>query len=198
MSKTAQPCSLYRLIYIPKFVTQVALRSSGVEAMALELNPISSAPTEEQIRHAESNLGFRLPDEYRTLLTSCNGAKPLPHEIKINGQSYEIAIFLTVDQLAQHKASLDRFNASGLRLLPVALDSGGNWFCVATCEAKAGHVYFVDHEMEGDQAFTEISNDLTKLLEKDQITNHTQVDDPATITKVWVKPGFLDSLKKTV
>ena len=134
--------------------------------MALDIGPPDRIPSEAEIQDLERQLGFRLPNRFRALLPQLNGARAEPNVIKGSGEDYGIIRFKKIEHIAQSKNAIDSENPSDLLLVPFADDGCGDWFCVvaADCPEK-GTIYFVDHEISGDEAFSKIAANLDELLE---------------------------------
>ena len=165
--------------------------------MALEIDPPDRVPSEAEIQALERQLGFPLPDRLRALLPQLNGAQAEPNVIKGPGdEDYGISRFENIEHIAQSKNAMDSVRPSDLLLVPFADDGCGDWFCVvaADCPEK-GAVYFVDHEIAGDDAFSRVAASLDELFEGAEPDIDTD-DDDNKATVVWMKPEFLELLKK--
>ena len=165
--------------------------------MALDVGPPDRVPSEAEIQDLERQLGFRLPDRLRALLPQLNGAVAEPNVIKGSGdEDYGISRFKDIKHIAQSKEAMDSQNPSDLLLVPFADNGCGDWFCVvaADCPEKEA-VYFVDHEFEGNDAFSRIAASLDELFENAEPDLDTH-DDDGEATVVWIEPGFLESLEE--
>ena len=68
--------------------------------------------------------------------------------------------------------------------------------CVVAADGpEKGAVYFVDHEIAGDEAFWRAAADLDELFEGAEPYVDTD-DDDSEATIVWMKPEFIELLKK--
>ena len=73
---------------------------------------------------------------------------------------------------------MDSVRPSDLSLVPFADDGCGDWFCVVAADcSRKGAVYFVDHEIKGDEAFSKIATDLDELFENAEHDVDTDSDD---------------------
>ena len=147
--------------------------------MALDIGPPDRVPSEAEIQDLERQLGFRLPDRFRALLPQLNGAQAEPNLIKGPGDDdYGISRFEEIEHITQSKNAMDSGNPSDLSLVPFADNGCGDWFCVVAddCPEKEA-VYFVDHEIEGDDAFSRIAASLDELFESAEPDIDTDADD---------------------
>ena len=165
--------------------------------MALDIGPPDRVPSEAEIQDLERQLGFRLPDRFRALLPQLNGAEAEPNVIKGPAdEDYGISRFEEIEHIAQSKEAMDSVRPSNLLLVPFADDGCGDWFCVVAADCpERGAIYFVDHEIEGDDAFSRIAASLDELFENAEPDLDTD-DDDNKATVVWVKPELLELLKK--
>ncbi len=163
--------------------------------MALDIDPPDRVPSEAEIQELERQLGFRLPDRFRALLPQLNGVGPRANVIKRPEEHYSIDTFERIGDIVDSKNAIDNVRRSDLLLVPFAVDGIGNWFCVvaADCPEK-GAVYFVDHELEGDEAFSRIAADLDELFESAEPDIDTDDDGEAILD--WIKPEILELLKE--
>ncbi len=161
--------------------------------MALDIDPPDRVPSEAEIQDLERQLGFRLPDRFRALLPQLNGAEAEPNVIKGPGdEDYTINRFRKIEDIAQSKNAIDSENPSDLLLVPFAMDGCGDWFCVVAADcAEKGAVYFVDHEIAGDEAFSKVAASLDELIENAEPYVDTDEGDSTGIV-VYAKPGFLE------
>ena len=165
--------------------------------MALEIDPPDRVPSEAEIQELERQLGFPLPDRFRALLPQLNGAQAEPNVIKGPGdEDYGISRFENIEDILDSKNAIDSGNPSDLLLVPFADDGCGDYFCVAAADGpEKGAVYFVDHEIAGDDALSRIAASLDELIESAEPDIDTD-DDDNKATVVWMKPEFLELLKK--
>ena len=165
--------------------------------MALDIDPPDRVPSEAEIQDLERQLGFRLPDRFRALLPQLNGAEAEPNVIKgVGDGDYAINRFEKIEHIVDSKNAIDSVRPSDLLLVPFAMNDCGDWFCVVAADGpEKGAVYFVDHEFEGDDAFSRIAANLDELFENAEPDLDTD-DDDSKANVVWVKPELLDLLKK--
>ena len=163
--------------------------------MALDIGPPYRVPSEAEIQDLERQLGFRLPDRFRALLPQLNGGVPKPNVIKKPDEHYSIDTFEKIEDIIDSKNVIDSVRPSDLLLVSFALDGIGNWFCVvaANCPEK-GAVYFVDHELEGDEAFVRIAADLDEMFESAE--PYIDTDDDSEAMFKWIDPEILELLKE--
>ena len=165
--------------------------------MALEIDPPDRVPSEAEIQDLERQLGFRLPDRYRALLPQLNGAEAELNTIKGPGdEDYVINRFEKIEDIVDSKNAIDSGNPSDLLLVPFAMDGCGNWFCVVAADCpEQGAVYFVEHEIEGNEALLKIAASLDELIENAEPDLDTDDGDSMGIV-TYAKPGFLEFFKE--
>ena len=165
--------------------------------MALDVDPPDRVPSEAEIQDLERQLGFRLPDRFRALLPQLNGAEVEPNVIKGPGdEDYEINRFRKIEEIAQSKNAIDSVRSSDLLLVPFAMDGCGDWFCVVAADGpEKGAVYFVDHEIAGNEAFSKVAASLDDLIENAEPDLDTDDDDNTGIV-VYAEPGLLEFCKE--
>jgi cell wall assembly regulator SMI1 len=111
--------------------------------------------SEESIQKLESEIGLRLPDDYRRFLAAYNGGKPEPSgfafETDEGPSDSAVRYFLTLERdknygiLENIRDYQDRIPKG---LMPIACDSFGNLVLIDVGAKALGSVYFWDHEKE--------------------------------------------------
>ena len=165
--------------------------------MALDIDPPDRVPSEAEIQDLERQLGFRLPDRFRALLPQLNGAVAEPNVIKGPGdEDYAINRFEKIEHIVDSKNAIDSVRPSTLLLVPFAMDDCGDWFCVVAADGpEKGVVYFVDHEIAGDEAFSKIAASLDELIECAEPYVDTDESESTGIV-TYAEPGFLEFCKE--
>jgi hypothetical protein len=123
--------------------------------------------SEADVLSLEKYLGTSLPDQYRRFLLSCNGGRPSLDVVTIpnlrGGEKTDLQVFFGLGR--PHESSDVRWNFKTFSgrvprgLLPVACDSGGSLFCLATTGRDVGKVFFWD---SGNSFYT-TSDDLGQV-----------------------------------
>ena len=107
-------------------------------------------------------------------------------------EDFAINRFKKIEDIIDSKNAIDSGNPSDLLLVPFAIDDCGDWFCVVAADCREqGAVYFVDHEIEGDEAFLKIAASLDELIENAEPYVDTDESDSTGIV-TYAKPGFLE------
>ena len=162
--------------------------------MPLDLQPTPSQPSEQQFREVEAKINLTFPNDVKDFLRKFNGVRPEPNVFQSAGVDYEIRRFLMVDAIPDIKQPLDEFNPS--TTIPIARDPSGNFFCVETSGPNKGKVFFLDHEIAGDDAFRPLTNSLEELLLKAQPYDLAQFQaslDP--VGSGWIDAEFLKGVR---
>lgn len=95
------------------------------------------------LHHAEETYGIVIRADIQSFWAVNNGGYPIRDVILSNGTEYEVRAFLSLDKNDHNyyiEPTLHFFlgNTKG-KIIPVALDSGDNYFCVNN---ETGKVYF--------------------------------------------------------
>lgn len=116
----------------------------------------SGGASQESLNALETQLGCRLPRDYRDFLETHNGGRPSPRAFRfVTPQGHEesaVQFFFTTDSTGKPYVIWDAVCVYKDRipegLLPVACDSFGNLVLLDLGARNAGSVYFWDHEKE--------------------------------------------------
>jgi len=109
--------------------------------------------TDKDIEWAESQLGFRLPRDYRDFLLSHNGGRPEPELFPIHGLAKNpvgaLQVFFGIDSEIESSDLLWNVEVMAGRLpancLPIACDNSGDLICLSLYGPDAGSVLFWDY-----------------------------------------------------
>jgi len=104
---------------------------------------------EQHVVALEATMGATIPEPYRTFLLTYNGGSPTPDVIVIDGapfKSTDIQVFYgigTIHETSEISWSLEvRTGCLENKLLPIACDSGGNFFVIPLTDEERGSVYY--------------------------------------------------------
>lgn len=106
----------------------------------------------DDIAELEAELGAVLPDSYRKFLLQHNGGAPTPDTIDVpgaTGSPTDVQVFFGIGRSVESSdlawnIALVGERCSGLHLLPIACDSGGNLFCLKLEHGAATKVIYCD------------------------------------------------------
>ncbi len=132
-----------------------------------------------------------LPDQYREVLLSYNGAKPEANIFVIPGTSNESGVneFIPLDEIA---AEGKRVDGVARRFIPVAWAEGGNYICIDL--DAGGEVFFWDHERpSGPLKMADDWSAFVNMLQRFDVTSVTL--KPGQVKSARIDPDFLKSLK---
>ncbi len=120
-------------------------------------SPGTPAPA-ELVRAFEQQLGFTLPEDFRSFLLRYNGGKPIPSAFLLRKRTGPYS-----DSLVHRLEGLEPSERAGLRwlhsfmqyrlpvgFLAIGIDPTGNFICLGLDSDARGRVYFWDHEDEPD------------------------------------------------
>jgi len=115
----------------------------------IEVNETNPPITEENVMALEAKIGATIPEPYRAFLIAHNGGQPEPDIIDIDGAPFEGADIQTFFGLGTtHESSEISWNLEVRKgclenkLLPIACDSGGNFFVIPLDGEERGRVYY--------------------------------------------------------
>ncbi len=161
--------------------------------MSVRMEAAQPNPPSEQIKRVEEELGVSLPASYIEALAVINGARPEANVLKEGREQYSVARFLEITSLPQEKEYVDEFNPSSR--VPVAYDECGNWICIGTQGQESGQMFFLEHEIAGNDAFTKIADTLEDFLRRLQPFDSSQTESASGPKgNSWIDPDFLKSL----
>ena len=159
--------------------------------MSVSLENIMAPPTSAEIAVVEAALCLKLPPDYVAFLLIGNGAKPEPNlfDTMSNGKA-SVAEFFALSSLIIEKCYLDNANPSAK--VPIARAVGGDWICIETLSTGYGTVWFADHELPGNDAFSPLSDNIETFLAKIMpwTPNEASVK-PESVINSWIDPNFL-------
>jgi SMI1 / KNR4 family (SUKH-1) len=148
-------------------------------------NPAS----EGAIEALESALGVRLSESYRAFLGAQDGAKPENNLFEGN-DNVGINGFIPLAEVMKERAYIENLPE---RAYPVAWSAGGNYAFID--EDRDGSVFFWDHEEP--EKITELAVSFGAFLELLEPFDISKIElKPGQVKRVWVRPGFLERLKK--
>ena len=109
----------------------------------------------------------------------------LTNSVSVNG-------FIPLEKLADEYRLLSRRYAC--RMVPIAYAEGGNYVCLGMGSRGQG-VYFLDHEFEGDNAFTWLTRSIPEFLAALRPFEKPSLS-PGQVKRVWISPELAKKLKK--
>ncbi len=162
----------------------------------------------EELANCEKVIG-PLPADYRNFLLLHNGGKVAKNYYEVPGgkNTFEVRQFFgilgpNVESDLLHKREFYIKRTPGA-IVPIAYAEGGNLVCLSTRPDSFGQVFFWDHELEASDGEEATWENLFKVADSfDEFFQnlHTPPErahlKSSQATKVWIKPGFLESLKQ--
>lgn len=117
---------------------------------------------QEDLVRLEDQLKIELPDEYRRFLLQNNGGRPEPDVFRFIDSSQSItqdsvAWFMCIKPEHINDLYETMSELTGRipdNMLPIAVDSFGNYICLITIGESRGEIYFWDHELETEDKNT--------------------------------------------
>jgi len=100
---------------------------------------------------AEAKYSIQIRDDIKAFLTANSGGYPVRDLIEVDGEEYEVRVFLSLDRANKNyyiEKPLAFFldNTKG-KIVPIGVDSGDNYYCVNN---ETGKVY---HWSAGDNQY---------------------------------------------
>ena len=107
--------------------------------------------SDSDLLNVESDLGFKLPDDYRSFLLQHNGGRPVLAGVRYENEHFDfVGYFYGVrgetyhdDLIRQYK---EHMGMIPLGYLPIADSPGGDAFCISLKEPSIGAIFHWDHE----------------------------------------------------
>lgn len=111
--------------------------------------------------YAEEKYGITVRRDIKSFLKKNGGKYPIKDEITVKGVTYEIRVFLSLDERNKEYyigKPLEFFltNTNG-KIIPIAIDSGDNYYCVNN---ETGKVYYWSAE---EDKYYQIANNLASF-----------------------------------
>lgn len=160
-------------------------------AMTIRISRARAAPSDDEVRKVEAQLGVKLPADYLAFVKHSNGGTPQTNIFRISAKIESgINQFIPFDKIA-YESGLIREQVTN-KYVPIAYAEGGNYLCIAATGTEAGMVYFLDHEVPGLDALTQLADSLPAFLEllKPFDTKDIQLK-PGQVKKAWIDPSLL-------
>jgi cell wall assembly regulator SMI1 len=129
--------------------------------------------TKREIKEIEKLLAISLPDEFREFYCATNGGKPLKRKVSWNSRvQTDVSHILPLRKAMDFPLSVvdvvDTIKSwfDVTKLLPFALDSGGNFFCVCLVGDEVGEIFFASNDGNASSASSTrpIARDLKSFL----------------------------------
>lgn len=118
----------------------------------------------EVFRNIEEAFSIKIRDDVKEFITINSGGYPIKDVIEIDGEEYEVRVFLSSDSQNKNyyigkplEYFLKRTNG---KIIPIAIDSGDNYYCVNN---ETGKVYYWS---AGEDSYFEISESLEDWNQK--------------------------------
>lgn len=162
--------------------------------MAIGVKRPGRPATAADVAVVERELGLKFSSEFIEFVTQHNGAVPEANVLDIStANSVSITSFIPLDKLACEYRLLAHQLAS--RFLPFAYAEGGNYVCLGM--GKRGHgVYFLDHEIPGDDALIWLASSIPEFLSALRPFDKPTLK-PGQVKRVWVSNELVNKVKKT-
>jgi hypothetical protein len=161
--------------------------------MAVGIKRPGRTATAADVALVERELGFKFSSEFSEFVAQYNGAVPEGNVLDIStANSVSVVSFIPLEKLAYECRLLaDRVTS---RFLPFAYAEGGNY--VGLGMGGRGHgVYFLDHEIAGDDALTWTASSIPEFLSALRPFNRPTLK-PGQVKKVWVSSELVNKVKK--
>jgi hypothetical protein len=124
-----------------------------------------------EISALELSLGAKLPLDYRNFLSTQNGGRPIPSMLELEGLQVRVRELFAAnsgdsrDLLRRHESLRDVLPSG---VLPIGLDTGDNYFCIALVPGQSGAVYWKDHESllsESEEGLTKVADSFSQFID---------------------------------
>lgn len=121
---------------------------------------------ENEIKYLEEKFNFKFPEVYRKFLLKYNGGYTPKTNFKINKVSSDIRGFFGLGNaninynLFKEDESFKEYILK--KIVPIAMDSFGNYIVISVENDIIGEIYFMNHEMDGK--LTLLTKDFTTFI----------------------------------
>lgn len=145
-------------------------RSKMATVKIIDLAPsIDNAELDE----IEAQLGFSFPEDLRQHYLHFNGGRPVPNLFLRNDEYFSVAEFLPIkygDRGARFEDTYSMLvqgnNLFPKSMIPIASDSGGDFFCYSLKPEETGSIYFYQSDYYDDpsRAIVHLADSLEHFL----------------------------------
>ncbi|GAB2895418.1 hypothetical protein GCM10027093_33670 [Paraburkholderia jirisanensis] len=163
--------------------------------MKIETHSPMPEPSLADITALEKTIGARLPTDYLNFLQTQNGVIFTSNEFDIPGGNHAgINQFIPFEKLLYEKSLIEQTGNFGF--LPIAYAEGGNYVCLATRKLDIGEIYFCDHEIPGEEAYSRLASSLSEFFDLIRPFSVDDIEiDKNKVKKIWINPEFLKRIK---
>lgn len=132
--------------------------------MATKMTKVGPKLSEADIERFEKQIGFSLPESYRSFLSKFNGGSPEPYHFAVPKWRYGQSLVTEFNGITPGKFSdigevietLEDRLPKGF--IPIAGDPGGNVVLLSLDGPTRGKVYFWDHENEPEEGTEDVED----------------------------------------
>lgn len=139
--------------------------------MLREIRRAGDALAPDEVSLLENEIGASLPEQYRVFLLRYNGGSPSPNIVDIDGAPgtpTDVQVFfglrrsVETSNLSWGKCTFaDRLPST---FLPIAIDSGGNLFCLTLSGPRRGNIMYAAFETPSPEFYLAAA-DFDRFLE---------------------------------
>jgi len=143
--------------------------------------------SEAELLSVEAAMRVSIPEGYRAFLLATDGGRPVEDMFL---DRVGVRDFLGASDMAETRSRLrGRLPET---LLPIAIDSFGNYICISTAASDSGAIHFWDHELEhlGERAIARLASSFDEFASQLRVPPPV-VLAPASVISVEVDPEFL-------
>lgn len=140
--------------------------------MLREIRRPGDALAPDDLSFLENEIGAAIPEPYRTFLLRYNGGAPSPNVVDVEeapGTPTDVQVFfglrrsVETSTLSWNKCTFaDRLPSA---LLPIAVDSGGNLFCLTLSGPRRGNIMYAALETPSPEFYL-VAADFDRFLAK--------------------------------
>lgn len=115
------------------------------------------------LQEIEGKYRIKIREEIKEFIKLNSGGYPLKDVIEVDGEKYEVRVFLSVNQKNKDyymQKALNYFlEKTNGKIIPVGIDSGDNYYCIHN---ETGNVYFWN---AGENLYYKISDSVEDFVE---------------------------------
>lgn len=161
--------------------------------MNVRFTDAQSTPHNTEVADALKGLHIYPRQALVELVSKHNGAAASPNVFRISqNNSSRMNRLIALEKISYEMSLIDPNIAE--RFFPFAHAEGGNYLCMSKSSTDPS-IYFLDHEIEGNEALTKVADSLDVFLSSIATPDATSPEKSARVKSVWVDPEFLKELQ---
>lgn len=153
------------------------------------ISKFDTTDIEKKIADFERKYGITLPEQYRSFMLKYNGGDTPETDFKCKRTTSDVRGFFGIgcDDYYSFENEFAEFdpltNYLKNGLLPIALDSYGNYILIGIAEKNNGQIFFLDHEENEENCIMQLTDDFAGYI-RSCTTGELDLSDMETTEEV--------------